>query len=423
MAKTGKKRKKTVETRTTCRICGSSNLARFLSLGETPLADAFVERENLDKPEKKFPLDVAVCADCNLVKLVNIVDPELLFGDNYAFYTSASPQAVIHFRKYAHEVMRRFPKLAKKLTVDIASNDGVLLRPMKELGAKVLGVDPAKNVVPVARAAGIETINDFFGERCGATIVKKYGRAGLVLANNVLAHVDDVHDFIKGVRLLLDPRGVFIFETQYFPALFFKNQFDNVYHEHHSFFALRPLIRLLEANNMKIFDVEKIDTQGGSIRVYAEHKKGPHNIRPIVGKMVRAELDMGLDRVETYKGLQERAQYVKKELLRILTDLKRRGKKIVGYGAPAKGNTLLNFCKIGPEHLDYIIDKTYFKHGKFTPGTHIPVFPVEKIQEDGPPDYYLLLVWNYAPGILKQEKEFRKRGGKFIIPIPEPVIV
>lgn len=423
MTKTIKKTGRAAKTRITCRICGSSNLVQFLTLGETPLADAFVERENLGKPEKKFPLDVAVCADCGLVKLVDAVDPKLLFGDDYAFYTSGSPQAVIHFRKYAHEVMQRFPKLAKKLTVDIASNDGVLLRPMKELGAKALGVDPAKNVVFAARAAGIETINDFFDTKCAKNIVKKYGKAGVVLANNVLAHVDDVHDFIKGVRLLLEPKGAFIFEVHYFPNLLFKNQFDNVYHEHHSFFSLRPLTRLLEANDMKIFDVEEVDTHGGSIRVFAEHKKGPRKVLPIVKKMIQAELDMGLHKIETYKGLQERAQYIKKELLRILTDLKKQGKKIVGYGAPAKGNTLLNFCEIGPEHLDYIIDKTLFKHGKFTPGMHIPVFPVEKIQEDGPPDYYLLLPWNYVAGFLRQEKEYFENGGKFIIPIPAPYII
>ena len=423
MTKEIRRAKKNIKTRITCRICGSRNLVQFLSLGDTPLADAFVERENLNKPEKKFPLDVAVCADCNLVKLMHIVDSKLLFGDNYAFYTSGSPQAVIHFRKYAHEVMRRFPALAKKLTVDIASNDGVLLRPLKELGAKVLGIEPAKNVVPVARAAGIETVNDFFSAKCAAKTLKKYGHAGVVLANNVLAHVDDVHDFVKGVRLLLDPKGVFIFEAQYFPNLLFKNQFDNVYHEHHSFFALRPLVRLLEANDMKIFDVEEVDTQGGSIRVYAKHENGPHKVQPIVAQMALAELEMGLDKTETYLGLGDRANYIKKELMRILTDLKRRGKKIVGYGAPAKGNTLLNFCGIGPEHLDYIIDKTYFKHGKFTPGMHIPVFPIEKIQEDGAPDYYLLLVWNYAPGILAQEEEFRRKGGKFIVPIPNPHII
>lgn len=410
-------------TRTTCRICGSAKLFKFLSLGETPLADAFVEKENLGKPEAKYPLDVAVCEECGLVMLVNIIDPELLFGDNYAFYTSASPQAVAHFRKYAHEVMERFPELAKKLTVDIAANDGVLLRPLKEMGAKVLGIDPAKNVTPVATASGIPMITDFFTEANAKKMEKEHGKAGLVLANNVLAHIDDVHDFVRGVRLLLDPSGVFIFEAQYFPNLLFKNQFDNVYHEHHSFYALRPLKKLLEANGMKIFDVEEVDTQGGSIRVFAEHTHGPREAKPVVAKMIQAELDAGLDRTETYKNLAIRAEHVKKELIKILSDLKKQGKKIVGYGAPAKGNTLLNFCGIGTQYVDYIIDKTYFKHGKFTPGMHIPVYPIEKIEEDGPPDYYLLLVWNYAQGILKQEEEYVKNGGKFIIPIPEPRIL
>lgn len=412
-----------VTRRTTCRICGSLKLFQFLSLGETPLADAFVERENLDKPEAKYPLNVAVCENCGLVMLLDVVPPEIIFGDTYAFYTSGSPQAVVHFRKYAHEVMERFPELAKKLTIDIASNDGILLRPLKEMGAKVLGVEPAKNVAIVAQASGIDTITEFFNRKTAEKIKKERGQASLVLANNVIAHVDGVVDFAEGVKLLLDPQGVFIFEAQYFPNLLFKNQFDNVYHEHHSFYALRPLALLMEKVGMKIFDVEEVDTQGGSVRVFAEHKGGLRAVQPIVSKMLQAELDMGLDRTGTYTGLAERVKSIKRELIEILSDLKRQGKKIVGYGAPAKGNTLLNFCGIGTQYVDYIIDKTYFKHGKFTPGMHIPVFPIEKIQEDGPPDYYLLLVWNYAAAMLKQEEEFRKNGGKFIIPIPKPHIV
>jgi len=409
--------------RNTCRICGSPRLVKFLSLGETPLADAFVEREDLEKPEATFPLDVAVCEECNLVGLMHAVNPEILFGDSYAFYTSGSPQAVLHFREYAHTVMKRFPELAKKLTVDIASNDAVLLRPLKELGAKVLGIEPAKNVAIVARAAGIDTVIDFFSKKCAEKIVEERGRVGLVLANNVVAHVDNPVDFMEGVKTLLDPEGVFIFEVQYFPNLLLKNQFDNVYHEHHSFFALRPLTRLLEKAGMTIFDVQEVDTQGGSIRVLAGHTNKPRTIEPVVGRMQQAELDMGLDKMETYMGFTDRVNNIKKELVSILSDLKRQGKKIVGYGAPAKGNTLLNFCGISTQYVDYIVDKTYFKHGKFTPGMHIPVYPIEKIQEEGPPDYYLLLVWNYAPGILKQEEEFRKNGGKFIIPIPNPHIV
>ncbi len=409
--------------RTVCRICGSSKLFQFLSLGETPLADAFVEKENLNKPEAKYPLDVEVCEECGLVMLVNIVDPELLFGDSYAFYTSGSPQAVAHFRRYAHSVMARFPELAKQLTIDIAANDGVLLRPLKEFGAKVLGIDPAKNVTPVAAAAGIPMITDFFTEATARRVEKEHGQAGLILANNVLAHVDDVHDFINGVKLLLDPKGVFIFEAQYFVKLLENNQFDNVYHEHHSFYALRPLKKLVESEGMKIFDVEEVDTQGGSLRVFVEHTNGPHEVKPVVAKMIQAELDMKLDTHEPYKTLAGRAQHVKTELIKILSDLKKQGKKIVGYGAPAKGNTLLNYCGISTQYLDYIVDMTYFKHGKFTPGMHIPVFPIEKLAEDGPPDYYLLLVWNYAAGILKQEEEYRKKGGKFIIPIPEPKIL
>ena len=412
-----------VSTRTECRICGSRDLFQFLDLGETPLADAFVEIENLNQPEAKFPLRVAVCETCSLVGLRDIVSSDLLFGDNYAFYSSGSPQGVIHFRNYAQEMMRRFPKEAKQLTVEIASNDGVLLRPLQELGANVLGIEPAKNVVPVAQAAGIDTICSFFDSRIGADLQKERGSAGLILANNVVAHVDDLHDFIRGIRALLDTQGVFVFEVQYFPNLLFRNQFDNVYHEHRSFFSLRPLSRLLQSEGLNIFDVQRVDTQGGSIRVYASAQNAGRPIQPIVAQLTADELAWGLDKKETYLGLQHRAEYIRAELLRLLREIKSAGKKIVGYGAPAKGNTLLNYCGITTELVDYIVDKTLFKHGKFTPGTHIPVYPIEKIQTDGPPDYYLLLPWNYAAGFLRQEKEYMEKGGRFIIPIPAPHIL
>lgn len=409
--------------RTACRICGAGDLYPFLDLGETPLADAFVERENLNEPEEKFPLRVAVCKTCNLAGLTSTVNSDLLFGSNYAFYSSGSPQGVLHFRAYAQEVMRRFPDLAKQLTVEIASNDGVLLRPLKELGAKVLGVEPAANVAPVAQAAGIDTIVAFFQSDTARRLEQEHGKAGLILANNVVAHVDDLHDFMKGAKILLDPKGVFILEAQYFPNLLFRNQFDNVYHEHRSFFSLRPLLRLLKEEGLAIFDIQRVETQGGSLRVYASHEGAPHAIRPVVAEMAATELVWGLDKMETYLGLQHRAEYIRAELIRLLKELKAAGKKIVGYGAPAKGNTLLNYCGISTQYVDYIVDRTLFKHGKFTPGMHIPVYPVEKIQEDGPPDYYLLLPWNYAAGFVRQEREFMENGGKFIIPIPAPYVL
>lgn len=413
---------KNFEERKICSICGSNKLFKFLSLGETPLADDFVEKKDLNKIENKFPLDIAVCEDCNLVSLLHAVNPKLLFSDTYAFYTSGSPQAVIHFRKYAHTVMKRFPELSRNLTIDIASNDGVLLRPLKELGATVLGIEPTKNVAAVAIASGIETIVDFFTYECSQSIINKKGKAGILIANNVVAHVNNLQDFMKGVKNLLDDNGVFIFEVQYFPNLLFKNQFDNVYHEHHSFFSLRPLIKLLSDNGLIIFDIEEIDTQGGSIRVYAGHSEIKRYVYPIVNEMINKEIEMGLNNTNTYEFFSNNVKEIKDELINILKNIKKEGKTIVGYGAPAKGNTLLNYCNIGTDYLDYIIDKTYFKHGKYTPGMHIPVFPVEKVSENGDPDYYLLLVWNYTEGILKQEQEYRNNGGKFIIPIPRPHI-
>lgn len=412
-----------VKLRTSCAGCDSGNLFKFLDLGSTPLADKFVVPHKVHEAELAFPLEVAVCSNCRLVQLLHLVDDSILFGDDYAFFTSASPQAVIHFRKYAGEVEKRFSELTKKLVVDIASNDGSLLRPLQERGVRVLGIEPSHNVAQFANAIGIETAEKFFNSRTAEEIAGEYGRAGLILANNVIAHVIDLRDFLLGVKKLLSPDGVFIFEVQYFPNLLFKNQFDNVYHEHRFFFSLFPLVFLLKRAGLAIFDVEEVNTQGGSIRVFAAHQQTNRSQSLAVSRMLANEEKLGLGEVSIYPSLQSRALFIKTKLQEIFESLKGQGKKVVGYGAPAKGNTLLNYCKIGPEYIDYIIDRTFYKHGKLTPGMHIPVYPVEKILEDGFPDYYFLLVWNYAPAMLMQEEAFRKQGGKFIIPIPAAEIV
>lgn len=412
-----------VKLKTSCASCGAGNLFKFLDLGSTPLADKFVEPQKLQEFEPSFPLEVAVCPKCRLVQLLHLVDDKLLFGDDYAFFTSASPQAVIHFRKYAEETAKRFPELIKGLVVEIASNDGVLLRPFKERGVHVIGIEPSHNIAPFANAIGIETIEKFFNSKTAEEVKQGYGSASLILANNVIAHVIDVRDFLQGVKKLLSPDGVFIFEVQYFPNLLFKNQFDNVYHEHRFFFSLHPLDYLLKQVGLAVFDVQEVNTQGGSIRVFAAHQEANKVQAAVVGQMLKNEDELGLGNVLIYPSLQTRALFIKTQLQRILENLKGQGKKIVGYGAPAKGNTLLNYCRIGPNYVEYIIDKTLYKHGKLTPGMHIPVYPIEKIMEDGFPDYYFLLVWNYAPAMLMQEEVFRKQRGKFIIPIPAPEIV
>lgn len=414
-----------VKLNISCRICGSKKIFNFLNLGHTPLADDFLDSKESINSEKKYPLEVGVCEECNLVMLMHSVNNEKLFGENYAFFTSCSPQAVLHFRDCARKIESRYKNFKDNLIVEIASNDGVLLRPLIELGFNnVLGIEPASSVASMARSSGINTINKFFNKSTAQNILADYGDASIIIANNVVAHVDNLNDFISGIELLLSDDGVFIFEIQYFPNILYKNQFDNIYHEHHSFFSIKPIELLLKNNNLKIIDIEEIKTQGGSLRIHAtKNKNCKYKTSLSVDELRKKEISFNLDDMDIYKNYNLKIEKLKENLLKILTDIKASGKKIVGYGAPAKGNTLLNYCQIDTKYLDYIIDKTYFKHGKFSPGMHIPVYPVEKILEDGPPDYYLLLVWNYADGILASEENFRRNGGKFIIPIPEPVVV
>jgi SAM-dependent methyltransferase len=403
--------------RKSCRICGSKKLLLILNLGKTPLADLFVKDPNTK--EKKFPLVVKVCRKCFLVQLSHDVDDELLFGNNYAFYTGGSPSSLPYFKKYAEDVIERFPKESKKFTLEIASNDGTLLRHFQKAGCKILGVDPAKNVTEFANEQNIETLPIFFDHKTAVDLAKKRGKAGIIIANNVIAHVTDPKDFLKGIKEMLASSGVAIIECQYFPYLLFNNQFDNVYHEHRSFFSLTPLNKAIKSVGLKLIDVEEYDTQGGSIRIFIAHSKSNRKVSEKVTQMLKTEKQIGLLDLNTYLGFPSRINYIKYKLISILEELKKEGYSIAGYGASAKSNTLLNYCGIDINYLDYIVDKTPYKIGMFTPGTHIPVVGSEKKR----PDFYLLLVWNYASGILQREEDFRKKGGKFIIPIPTPQIV
>ena len=412
--------KKQMRIRTACRICGNKKLFKFISLNKMPLADLFVK--NRKKREHKFPLDVKVCSKCFLVQLIDEVNPDLLFSQDYAFYTGGSPSSIEYFENYANSIMKRFSKESKKFIVEIASNDGTLLKPFVKKKYKVLGIDPAKNVVEEANANGIPTITNFFNFKTANEINAKEGKAGIIIANNVVAHVRDLHNFMEGVKNLLDINGVFIFECQYFPYLLFNNQFDNIYHEHHSFFSLYPLIKLMKLYNLEAFDVEEHDTQGGSIRVFVSHK-GKRKIEKRLTNSLKNEVNMGITNIDTYLGFEARVNYIKIKLLQILKDLKAKNKVIAGYGASAKSNTLLNYCGIGTEYLDYIVDKTPYKYGLYSPGMHIKVISQEEEKtRKRKADYYLLLVWNYAEKIIAREEKFIKRGGKFIFPIPTPYI-
>ena len=395
-------------------MCKSERLSQFFDLGETALANSFLPKEALNKAELKYPLKVFFCENCGLSQLIHIVEPEVLFRD-YVYFSSGMPALPEHFRKYAEEAVNNFVKSKNDLVVEIGSNDGLLLGAVKNLGAKVLGVDPAINIAKVANERGVETLPEFFSEKLADKIVKKYGHAKVMIGNNVVAHIDNHHDLIKGASALLADDGVFMFEAPYLVDMFENYTFDTIYHEHLSYLSVRPLVNLFKQFGMELFDVKIFPVQGNSIRGYAG-KSGRHEISPRVLELLEKEKSMELDKLETYLKLAGDINEMKKKVLAVLNELKAKGKIIAGYGAPAKGNTLLSYFGIGPDILDYATEALPSKIGFYTPGTHIPVINIEEARKN-PPDYFLLLAWNYKDAILKKEESLRQKGVKFIIPV------
>jgi len=401
-----------------CRICSSKNLNLILDLGEQPPANSFIDKNQLNSSESKFPLRLFWCGDCYLVQLLDIVDKEFLFR-NYLYMTSASKPIVDHFKKYAQDVYEEFLKEeTNPFVVEIGSNDGSLLSEFKKLGTQILGIEPATNLSNLANQSNITTKNTFFSSQVCKEIIKSRN-ATVVVANNVIAHVEDLQDLMHGIQILLDKNGVFIFEVPYLVDLIKKLEFDTIYHEHLSYFSILPLLKLVEQFGLEIFDIRKQSVHGGTLRIFVS-KKNNYSINDSVKIFIDDEYSLGLDKIEFYHKFSTNIIKLKKNLIELLLRLKNENKSIFGYGASAKGNVLLNFCDIANENLDFIIDTTPLKQGKFTPGTHIPIIPPEKILEKGKNDVALLLAWNYADSILKKEELFRKNGGKFLIPIPEP---
>jgi SAM-dependent methyltransferase len=404
-----------------CRICSSNNLEVILDLGEQPPSNAFIKKEDLEKPEDKFPLRLYLCKECYLLQLLDIVDKEILFKE-YLYLTSASKPSVNHFKKYAYDVYEEFLKQSKNsLVIEIGSNDGTLLKEFKKLGATVLGIEPAKNIAKIANDAGITTENTFLNY----DIVKKKSlekKASIIVGNNVFGHIDDLKEFMKCIKILSKEKGVFIFEVPYLINLIQKLEFDTVYHEHLSYFSLIPLIRLMDEFNLEIFDVKKQKVHGGTIRVFVSEK---NNFKKTINfeKMIKFEKEFGINKIQTYQKFSENVKELKNKLQNTLLKFKKEGKIIFGYGAPAKGNVLLNYCNIGTEFLDYIIDTTPLKQGLYTPGMHIPVYSPDKILDKGEGSIALLLAWNYKSEILDKENQFRTNGGKFLLPIPEPKLI
>jgi len=402
-----------------CRICQSKKLERFISLGPIPLANSFLRSDQLAQAEDYYPLDVCYCNDCGLVQLAQVVSPQVLFKD-YAYQTGTSDPLKVHFGKLAENIVQRFGFPIGSFIVDIGSNDGTLLANFKTHGMRALGVEPAGNIAQLASKRGIETLSDFFDKNLAHKIFLNWGHARVITATNVFAHVHDLKNFVEGISYLMTDDGVFVIEVPYLMDMLAKVEFDTIYHEHLSYFALRPLITLFRKFGMSVSQVERIKIHGGSLRVYVEKTK--QRLPSSVTELLELEVASGMFSMKAYKKFAEDTDKIREELVLLLKGLKKQRKKITGYGAPAKGNVLLNYCKIGTDILDFITDTTPFKQGRYTPGMHIPVVPETHFHELKP-DYALLLAWNYADEIRKKESSYLKAGGKFIVPIPTPRIV
>lgn len=402
--------------RTECRICGSTRLETFADLGKTPLADNFQEDT---RPVDKFPLIVKVCTRCWLIQMVSIVDAQSVFHDKYSFFTSGSPAAVKHFYEYAQEMIEYFNLTNNDLVVEIASNDGTFLKGLQSFGhSNVLGIEPTASTANYANTDGVKTIKEFWNSQTATSVLDQYGAASLIVANNVVAHVDNLHDFIDGVKQSLTPNGSFVFEVHHALNLVTNVQFDNIYHEHLSYFSVTALVRLFEIHGMTIYDIQQNGNHGGSIRVFVSNDP-TRKQKPIVEEILTEEMVAGLRSLETYLVFQSRVNLIKYRLNKLLKSINDDGKIIAAYGASAKSTTLLNFCEIG-KYINYVADRTPNKFGKFTPGTCIPIFDEAQVEK---PDYYLLTVWNYISWILTKEAEFIEAGGHFVVPLPEPKII
>jgi len=401
-----------------CRFCGSGLKELVVDLGMQPLCESYVSEDQLNAMEPFYPLKAYVCSDCFLVQVLDFVSGEDIYS-HYAYFSSYSDSWLRHTENYVDMAIERFGLDAKKQVIEIASNDGYLLQYLVAKGIPALGIEPAANVAEVAIDKGIPTVVRFFGVDTARGLVNEGKQADLLIGNNVLAHVPDLNDFVGGAKILLRDRGVISMEFPHLESMFTHNQFDTIYQEHYSYYSFLSVQRVFESHGLTIFDVEKIPTHGGSLRIFACHAgDASKTITEAVDGLLRRELKAGYGDLAIYRQFGERVIETKRKLLDFLIQAKRGGKKIAGYGAPGKGNTLLNYCGIRQDFIDYTVDRNPFKHGKYLPGTRIPVFAPERIAETKP-DYILLLPWNLKDELVKQLAYTREWGAKFIVPIPE----
>jgi len=404
-----------------CRICHGNSFKRYLDLGFTPPADSFIAKQGLQQPEMYYPLEVCLCLGCGISQLGYTVPPDILYQHDYPYESSTTLAGRTHFLNLATSVVDRFKLGSKNLVIDVGSNVGVLLDGFKAKGCRILGVEPSANIATIAVGRGIETINDFISPQLASQVIGKYGKVSVVTVTNVFAHIDDLDGFMKAVDLLLDKMGVLIIEVPHFLKLIQNLEYDTIYHEHLSYVSVKPLNHLFSRFGYEVFDVKEVGIHGGSIRIYVS-RSSCYQPTVAIDKMIAVEESNGIFDYERLTKFSNDVILHRLKLTTLLNSLKKEGSTLAGVSAPAKGMTLLNFCRIGPELLDFVTEKSRLKIGRYTPGMHIPVLPDSALVERGP-DYALLLAWNFADEIMRNLREYRDKGGKFIIPIPEPRIV
>jgi hypothetical protein len=402
-------------------MCQAPLTITFVDLGMSPLCESFLAADQIGEMELYFPLHVLVCSNCFLVQLQEYVEPKHIFSE-YAYFSSYSTFWVEHARQYCEMITKRFNLGSKSQVFEIASNDGYLLQHFLLSGIPAFGIEPAGNVAAVALQKNIPTLVEFFGVKCAQQLISEGKRADLIIGNNVLAQVPDLNDFVRGMATVLAPNGVITLEFPHLERLIEDNQFDTIYHEHFSYFSLGIIRRLAEKHGLKVFDVEHLATHGGSLRVYLCRPSAPYALSPSVDALLSHEREIGFEDVSSYARFATRVHQTKRKLLSFLIQCKDQGAKVCGYGAPGKGNTLLNYCGIGTDFVDFTVDRNPYKHRRYTPGMHIPIYPVSAI-DDARPDYLLILPWNLKEEVMKQMSHVRDWGCKFVVPIPSIQVI
>lgn len=407
--------------RTTCRFCGAPLTHSVVDLGAQPPCESIVSTERFNAAEAIYPLHAMVCSECLLVQLDTDIAPDSIYTE-YAYFSSFSVSWLDHARRYVEMMAQRLQLDASKQVVELASNDGYLLQYFIQRGVPAYGIDPAANVAKAAEARGVPTVVAFFGVNTAQEMARQGRRADLIVANNVFGHIPDIADFVAGMKILLKDGGTITIEIPHFMRLMEFNQFDTIYHEHYCYHTLLSDTRIFAAHGLRLFDVQELPTHGGSMRMFVCHADDPRETGGSVEALMQIERARGLDKLETYVAFDEQVRETKRKLLSFLIEAKRAGKSIAGYGAPGKGNTLLNYCGIRQDFIDYVVDRNPYKQGKFLPGSRIPIYAPERINETKP-DYVLILPWNIKEEVMQQMAHVRAWGGKFVVPIPQVCVM